>query len=90
MEPVCMHGKVTDIVGPLELSQVREWIKFHQQDNSKCWQFVEDSNHDETSAHAWKHCEKGKEREFYLFCQVCFEAVALNHEIDIDGVRLDF
>ncbi len=36
MKPVCMHGKVTDIVGPLELSQVREWIKFHQKDNSKC------------------------------------------------------
>jgi hypothetical protein len=49
-----MHGKVTDIVGPLELSQVREWIKFHQKDNSKCWQFVEDMNHDETSAHAWE------------------------------------
>ncbi len=54
MKPVCMHGKVTDIVGPLELSQVREWIKFHQKDDSKCWQFVEDTNHDETSAHAWE------------------------------------
>jgi hypothetical protein len=54
MKPVCMHGKVTDIIGPLELSRVREWIIFHQKDNSKCWQFVEDTNHDETSAHAWE------------------------------------
>jgi hypothetical protein len=53
MKPVCMHGKVTDIVGPLELSQIREWIKFHQKDNSKVLAICEHMNH-ETSVHAWE------------------------------------